>query len=86
MIFKNSKVYDFLLKLLKYGVPAICFVISGFSEMLGWPYGAYVVGGIGILAEGLAIFLGISKNEYKKLTADNYGYDEENDPTEEDAE
>lgn len=68
MIFKNSKVYDLLLKLLKYGIPAICFVLNGFAAAYGWQICTYIATGVAIVGEGLAIFLGVSKSKYKMLT------------------
>ena len=67
MNFKLSdKVYDVLVRIVKYVLPALGTLYFGLSQIWGFPYGEEVVGSISLIATFLAVCLGISTISYNK--------------------
>ena len=62
----NDKVYDVLVRIVKYILPAMGTLYFGLSQIWGFPYGEEVVGSISLVATFLSICLGISTYQYNK--------------------
>ena len=67
MIMKmDDKVYDLLVRIVKYILPALGTLYFGLSQLWGFPYGEEVVGSISLVATFLSVCLGISSYTYNK--------------------
>ena len=62
----SDKVYDVLVRIVKYVLPALGTLYFGLSQLWGFPYGEEVVGTISLAATFLAVCLGISSYSYRK--------------------
>ena len=62
----DNKVYDVLVRIVKYILPALGTLYFGLSQIWGFPYGEEVVGSISLVATFLSICLGISSYNYSK--------------------
>ena len=62
----DDKIYDVLVKIVKYVLPALGTLYFGLSQLWGFPYGEEVVGTISLVATFLAVCLGISSYNYNK--------------------
>ena len=62
----DNKVYDILVRIVKYILPALGTLYFGLSQIWGFPYGEEVVGSISLVATFLSICLGISSYNYSK--------------------
>ena len=62
----SNEVYDVLVRIVKYILPALGTLYFGLSQIWGFPYGEEVVGSISLIATFLAICLGISTIQYNK--------------------
>jgi len=66
----SNELYDVLVRIVKYVLPALGTLYFGLSQLWGFPYGEQVVGTISLVATFLAVCLGISSYNYKKGQAD----------------
>lgn len=66
----DDKVYDVLVRIVKYILPALGTLYFGMSQIWGFPYGEQVVGSISLIATFLSICLGISTIQYNKESND----------------
>lgn len=78
----SSKTYDVLKWIALVFLPALTTFYGVVAKCLNIPYTQEVITIAVAFDTFLGALLGISCNAYKKLNDDNYGYDEENDPTE----
>ena len=62
----DNKIYDVLVKIVKYVLPALGTLYFGLSQIWNFPYGEEVVGTISLIATFLAVCLGISTYNYNK--------------------
>ena len=62
----DDKVYDLLVRIVKYILPALGTLYFGLSQLWGFPYGEEVVGSISLVATFLSVCLGISSYNYNK--------------------
>lgn len=62
----DNKIYDVLVKIVKYVLPALGSLYFGLSQIWNFPYGEEVVGTISLIATFLAVCLGISTYNYNK--------------------
>ena len=62
----DDKLYDLLVRIVKYVLPALGTLYFGLSQLWGFPYGEEVVGTISLVATFLAVCLGISSYNYSK--------------------
>ena len=67
----DNKVYDVLVRIVKYILPALGSLYFGLSQIWGFPYGEEVVGTISLVATFLAVCLGISSYNYNKGVDEN---------------
>lgn len=63
----SNKVYDILVRIVKYVLPALGSLYFSLSQIWGFPYGEEVVGTISVIATFLAVCLGISTIQYNKV-------------------
>lgn len=71
----DNKVYDVLVRIVKYILPALGSLYFGLSQIWGFPYGEEVVGSISLIATFLAVCLGISSYNYNKELEDDKAAD-----------
>ena len=71
----DNKVYDILVRIVKYILPALGSLYFGLSQIWGFPYGEEVVGSISVIATFLAVCLGISTISYNKELEDDKAAD-----------
>lgn len=69
----DNKMYDVLVKIVKYVLPALGSLYFGLSQIWHFPFGEEVVGTISLVATFLAVCLGISTYNYKKDQKDDEG-------------
>ena len=69
----SDKVYDILVKIVKYVLPALGTMYFSLSQIWGFPYGEEVVGTISVIATFLAVCLGISTIQYNKVNKNDQG-------------
>ena len=62
----SDEVYDVLVEIVKYILPALGTLYFGLSQLWGFPYGEEVVGSISLVATFLSVCLGISTYNYNK--------------------
>ena len=67
----DDKIYDVLVRIVKYILPALGTLYFGMSQIWGFPYGEQVVGSISLIATFLSICLGISTIQYNKGANNN---------------
>ena len=67
----DDKLYDLLVRIVKYVLPALGTLYFGLSQLWGFPYGEEVVGTISLVATFLAVCLGISSYNYSKGIEDD---------------
>lgn len=71
----DNKLYDVLVRIVKYVLPALGSLYFGLSQIWGFPYGEEVVGTISLVATFLAVCLGISSYNYNKGQEDDKAAD-----------
>ena len=71
----DNKVYDVLVRIVKYILPALGSLYFGLSQIWGFPYGEEFVGSISLIATFLAVCLGISTYNYNKELEDDKAAD-----------
>ena len=71
----SNELYDVLVRIVKYVLPALGTLYFGLSQLWGFPYGEQVVGTISLVATFLSVCLGISSYNYKKGLTDDKGTD-----------
>lgn len=64
----SNELYDVLVRIVKYVLPALGSLYFGLSQIWGFPYGEQVVGSISLIATFLAVCLGISTYNFNKGT------------------